>query len=204
MRRASKAAAVAAAAVAAASVAMVLAYPAAAGGGCHRDARDGQTEGRGTTVEMKDNCFGPTVLRVEPGTEVAFVNRDVSVHRVDGVGWGGSVALAEGAFVTQRFSSPGTYPFTCMLHPGMNGAIVVGDGHGTGPVVEVAPVQLAASNTSAQKLATNADIDRASASRSTTTKIVVVSATVALGAFVLGRARGRRRVESKPVRTSAE
>jgi len=71
-------------------------------------------------------------------------------------------------------------------------AVMQGSGHVGG----VAPVQLAASNTPAQKLATNADLDRASASRSTTTTIVVVSATAALGAFVLGRARGRRRVES--------
>jgi hypothetical protein len=37
-----------------------------------------------------------------------------------------------GKSVTFRFDEEGVYPFFCCLHPGMAGAVVVGDGAGTG------------------------------------------------------------------------
>ena len=127
-------------AVAATLVLVPLARPAAAGGACHRGYQEGQTEGTGATVEMTGNCFGPTVLRVEPGTEVTFVNRDQVVHRVDGVGWGSDEVLDAGDVATHRFDTAGTYPYSCNLHPGMSGVVVVGSGAGSGRVVEVTPV----------------------------------------------------------------
>ena len=56
-----------AAILAATLVAAVLAVPAAlAGGYCHEPA----TDERGTTVTMRDYCFGPTVLRVPTGGDL--------------------------------------------------------------------------------------------------------------------------------------
>ena len=55
---------------------VLVAAPASAGGGCHSPA----TEGRGTTIALTDLCFSPTVLRVAPGSEVTFVNRDTMEH----------------------------------------------------------------------------------------------------------------------------
>lgn len=126
------------------STAVFLPVPADAGAGCRRNFEQGQTEGKGTTVEMVGNCFGTTVLRVAAGTEVTWVNRDEIAHRVDGVGW--SVRGADvdgGAQATQRFDAPGTYPYVCVLHPGMFGAVVVGDGAGSGSVTNaVTPTSL--------------------------------------------------------------
>jgi plastocyanin len=101
----------------------VSAPPAAAGGGCHGD----QTEGAGSTVEMKGMCFTPTALHVEPGTEVGFVNRDPLVHVVVGVGWGAGNELRTGESTTHRFADEGAFPYTCNLHPGMSGVVLVGD-----------------------------------------------------------------------------
>ncbi len=130
--------------------------PATAGGGCHRDAAEGQAEGFGSTVEMRENCFTPTVLRVEPGTDVSFVNRDEQAHQVDGVGWGGGIVMAPGTSFASRFDQPGTYPYSCHLHPGMNGAVVVGDGRGSGRVVHVVPVSaLAAASQPARSVRTS-------------------------------------------------
>lgn len=127
------------------STAVFLPGPADAGGGCHRNVGQGQTEGTGTTVEMVGNCFGTTVLRVAPGTEVTWVNRDEIAHRVDGVGWSVRDDVAGGARATRRFDAPGTYPYVCVLHPGMFGAVVVGDGAGSGPVANAAtPTSLVA------------------------------------------------------------
>ncbi len=101
----------------------LAAAPASAGGGCH----DAPTEGDGDTVEMTGMCFTPTVLHVDPGTEVAFVNRDPMTHVVVGVGWGDWQELGTGDAVTHRFDDAGSFPYTCNLHPGMNGVVVVDD-----------------------------------------------------------------------------
>jgi plastocyanin len=105
-----------------------LGAPATAGGGCHR----GLTEGRGDTVEMAKVCFTPSVLRVAPGTEVTFVNRDPLTHNVSANGWSTTDDLVQGEEFTATFARPGVYPFACTYHPGMVGAIVVGSGPGAG------------------------------------------------------------------------
>ena len=102
------------------------------GGGCHET-----SEGTGTAVEMVEMCFTPTVLRVGEGTTVSFANRDSMTHVVTGVGWG-APDLVPGAETSQRFDEPGTYPYSCYLHPTMNGVVIVGDGRGTGAVEAVA------------------------------------------------------------------
>lgn len=127
-----------------AALALLAPPPAAsAGGGCRREA---QTQGRGALVELRDMCMSPSVLLTEPGTTVRFVNRDEMVHNVFGEGWGTNEVLP-GATTTQRFDAEGTYAFVCTLHPGMVGAITVGDGLGTGPVVAVDRAVAAATST---------------------------------------------------------
>jgi plastocyanin len=101
------------------------AAPARAGAGCHGDA----TEATGTVVVLDQRCFGPTVLRVAPGTKVTWINKDFDVHNVTGFGyrWGTQGDLRQGDRFATTFSSRGVFPYTCYLHPGMNGAVVVGD-----------------------------------------------------------------------------
>jgi plastocyanin len=106
----------------------VPAVPATAGGGCH----SGVTTGTGDTVEMLDACFTPTTLRIEPGDEVTFVNLDPVTHNVGGNLWGHLDDMAEGDAFTATFSDAGIYPYACSYHPGMTGAVVVGDGSGPG------------------------------------------------------------------------
>ncbi|MPZ97839.1 MAG: hypothetical protein GEU80_00655 [Dehalococcoidia bacterium] len=80
-----------------------------------------------TTVRMERGCFGATVTRVEPGTEVTWVNKDPSPHAVAGAGvqWCDYEAIDQDGAVTHRFDEPGVYPYFCALHPGMIGAVVV-------------------------------------------------------------------------------
>jgi plastocyanin len=117
-----------------AAVAAVLSWSGAAfaGGGClHGTA---PSEGTGTTVEIVDMCFTPTVLHVDPGTTVTFVNRDGENHQVDGVGdtWGSLTELLQGDRVSYTFENHGVYLYSCWLHPGMVGAVVAGTGTGSG------------------------------------------------------------------------
>lgn len=140
-------------------VLLVPAAPAAAGGGCH----SGATQGGGDTVELKDACFNPSNLRIDPGDTVTFVNLDDLTHNVGGNLWGHFEDMTKGDSFTATFDEVGTYPYACSYHPGMTGAIIVGDGSGPGngelvtvgafeqmqpsPVVEVRTVTEPASGT---------------------------------------------------------
>jgi hypothetical protein len=75
-------------------------------------------------------AFEPTVLQVAEGTEVTFVNGPDFTHLVTGANqaWGSpDVGVQPGASVSYTFDEAGVYPYACALHPGMSGAIVVGD-----------------------------------------------------------------------------
>jgi plastocyanin len=102
-----------------------------AGGGCHPGADGSQyMEGDGTAVIRMDTCsFAPTVSRVAVGTTVRFLNTATIPHQVVGRSstWG-SVLLEPGQEHSETFAAAGIYPYTCPLHPGMVGAIAVGDG----------------------------------------------------------------------------
>jgi plastocyanin len=90
------------------------------GGHCTRD------EGDGARVEMAGACFTPSTLFADAGERITFVNTDTFAHNVTGSGWGNLEAMAERDRFSYAFKVDGVYPFACTLHPGMNGAIVVG------------------------------------------------------------------------------
>jgi plastocyanin len=104
---------------------------ASAGGGCMHGTDP--SSGGGTVVELVGACFTPTVLYVDPGTEVTFENRDPKDHMVMGVGgtWGSFDELGKGDSVAYTFAEDGVYVYSCFIHPGMVGAIVAGSGTGT-------------------------------------------------------------------------
>lgn len=121
------------------------ATPAAAGGGCHSAGPESAQAMAGTSVEMLGNCFLPGVLTVDPGTTVRFANQDDIAHVVLGTGWGSGEVVAPGDAVEHRFARPGTFAYSCYLHPGMNGAIVVGQA-AAAPVTPTAPAAPASSS----------------------------------------------------------
>jgi plastocyanin len=112
----------------------VVAMPgvASAGGGCHAGVTENDASGQDdVTVRLIDACFTATTTTVDPGTPVTFVNMDEGVtHNVGGNQWGHFDDLLPGDAFTVSFDEAGTYPFACTYHPGMTGAIVVGDGKG--------------------------------------------------------------------------
>jgi plastocyanin len=77
-----------------------------------------------TEVEAKDLKFLPPAIEVPPGTEVTWRFVDGSVpHNVKGQGFA-SRTQARGTF-SHRFEQPGEYRYTCDLHAGMDGRVVV-------------------------------------------------------------------------------
>ena len=103
----------------------IVAVPASAGGGggCY----EGATDGARSTVVLKESCFAPTINRVSVGTKVTWINRDPYPHVVTGDVWGSPDDLQQGGRYSTVFRAPGVYPYTCYLHPGMIGAVIVGD-----------------------------------------------------------------------------
>ena len=121
----------------------VDAAPAAAGGGgCHRDRQLGPTEATGTSVDLVDFCMSTSVLRVDPGTVVTFTNLDPAPHNVVGSGMFVD-ELQTGESAAFRFDDAGTFAYACTLHPGMVGAVVVGDGRRVAPAtLPIVPVEV--------------------------------------------------------------
>jgi plastocyanin len=108
-------------------VALTAAVPAAAsgGGGCGGPV----TEGTGEQVAIRQFCFEPTVLAAPLGAEVTFTNEDGFPHNVLGANatWGSFARLGDGKARTYSFDEPGVYPYVCSWHPGMVGAVLIGD-----------------------------------------------------------------------------
>ena len=77
-----------------------------------------------TTVDAKDLKFLPPAIEVPPGTEVTWRFVDGSVpHNVKGEGFA-SGTQSKGTF-SHRFGQAGEYRYTCTLHAGMAGRVVV-------------------------------------------------------------------------------
>ena len=135
-----------------------LAAPATqAGGGCHVPDGSVYTEGDGTSVIRMDTCsFSPTIARVPVGTSIRFLNTSTIDHAVVGrAGTFESQIMSPGAEYSARFAAAGTYPFSCPLHPGMVGAIVVGGDAAAAP----APQAPAMTSTSASTPAESGGVD---------------------------------------------
>ncbi|HJR18798.1 MAG TPA: cupredoxin domain-containing protein [Actinomycetota bacterium] len=111
----------------------------AGGGGCHNPQ---QTDRAGTTVDVGKNCFGPTVLRVAQGQTVTWFNYDPIVHTITAAGGLFDKEIQPEETYTFKFTSAGVYPYYCLLHARMAGAVVVGDNDGK--VVATAPQPVAA------------------------------------------------------------
>jgi plastocyanin len=77
-----------------------------------------------TEVVAKDLRFQPPAIQVTAGTEVTWRFDDGSVpHNVKGDGFV-SENQTRGTFA-HRFERPGEYRYTCTLHAGMDGRVVV-------------------------------------------------------------------------------
>jgi plastocyanin len=77
-------------------------------------------------VVVKDFKFNPTPLTVKAGSTVTWTNQDDDVHTVvSDTGEFKSGAMDTNDSYSFKFDKPGTYHFTCSLHPRMVGTIVV-------------------------------------------------------------------------------
>ena len=109
---------------------MVLAIPsAAAGGGCHPSPDLTMTTDTEPHVAIGECAYIATVVHIQPGDTVTWVNKDPVPHTVSGAhySWGSERLLDQNDKIRFTFDEEGVYPYYCALHPGMVGAVVVGD-----------------------------------------------------------------------------
>ncbi len=106
------------------------ATPAAAGGGGGGCASGVITSGSGVTASTEGLCFESTVLHVAVGATVTWTNDESLPHTVTGANrvWGSEQVISDGQSVSFTFDDEGTFPYYCLIHPGMLGTVVVGDG----------------------------------------------------------------------------
>jgi len=79
-----------------------------------------------TVVVAKDFMFAPASLTVKAGATVTWTNRDDEPHTVvSDTGLFRSGAIDTNESFSFRFDNPGTFNFTCTIHPRMVGTIVV-------------------------------------------------------------------------------
>jgi plastocyanin len=77
-------------------------------------------------ILIKDFMFTPLSLTVKAGATVTWANKDDEPHTVvSDTGLFRSGAVDTDETFTFKFDKPGTYQFTCSIHPRMVGTIVV-------------------------------------------------------------------------------
>jgi plastocyanin len=78
-------------------------------------------------IEIADFQFGPADAVVPVGTEVIWLNNDTDVHSIISTGdlFASSGNFDPGGSYSVTFTEPGTYAYTCGVHPFMEGTVIV-------------------------------------------------------------------------------
>jgi len=77
-------------------------------------------------VNIQNFAFAPNTILIPVGTTVRWTNKDPVNHTVtSSTGLFDSGILGPGQSFEFRFDTPGTYSYTCTLHPGMAGTVIV-------------------------------------------------------------------------------
>lgn len=75
-------------------------------------------------VTIQNQQFSPSTLTIKANDQVKWENKDNEVYQIKGDNWG-NIPLRPGKNFTQAFEKPGTYSYSCALHPELAGTIIV-------------------------------------------------------------------------------
>ena len=79
-----------------------------------------------------DRCYIPSVIAIDFGNKVTWVNEDSAFHSVTSGFYGEPSELFDSGYLdpfesfTFDFDEKGTYDYFCTLHPWMKGQVIVG------------------------------------------------------------------------------
>ena len=86
----------------------------------------GPAKSQGIEVKIDNFSFSPAALKVKAGTQITWTNGDDIPHTVVSNGQAfKSKVLATGEKFTYTADKPGTYSYSCSIHPNMTGKVVV-------------------------------------------------------------------------------
>ena len=91
-----------------------------------------------STPGCEPDCFIPATVTIGVGGMVTFANNDSAAHTstagtpADGPSgvWDSSLVMMGAAYTTPALDA-GEYPYFCMVHPWMEGLVIVSDAHST-------------------------------------------------------------------------
>jgi len=92
----------------------------------HQTAAAASTEEGGAKISIVNFTFTPAEITIAPGESVTWTNDDGAPHGLvyeDGAK--GTDLLLPGARFNRQFDRPGTYDYSCAVHPYMTGRVVV-------------------------------------------------------------------------------
>jgi len=81
--------------------------------------------------EVNDNCYVPSLIVIEKGKQVTWVNEDSAFHSVTSGFYTAPTELFDSGYLdpfesyTLTFDEAGTYDYFCTLHPWMKGQVIV-------------------------------------------------------------------------------
>jgi amicyanin len=80
------------------------------------------------TISIQKMAYSPPSMTVKKGATVRWVNNDAVVHTVtftkaSGINPSGPLSASQSFSV--KFDEPGTYPYSCAIHPSMQGTVIV-------------------------------------------------------------------------------
>lgn len=80
-----------------------------------------------TAVSLQDDAFNPNHIVVAPAAVVTFTNNDRIAHNVIFANQGitSITDWTSGDRTATMPTTPGTYSYTCTIHPGMSGTVKV-------------------------------------------------------------------------------
>jgi plastocyanin len=76
-------------------------------------------------VSMANTAFNPQSVEVRVGGSVRWTNNDNTAHNATGAGFTSTGNMNPGAAIERQMDTAGTFQYSCTLHAGMNGTIVV-------------------------------------------------------------------------------
>ena len=80
------------------------------------------------SIAIADRAFAPASVVVAAGGTVEWTNADGEVHTVSAAGGTfDSGVIPEGAAFSQVFETPGTFDYSCAIHPEMRGSVTVAE-----------------------------------------------------------------------------
>ena len=101
-----------------------------------------------STPGCEPDCFIPATVTIGAGGMVTFANNDSAAHTstagtpADGPSgaWDSSLVMMGAAYTTPALDA-GEYPYFCMVHPWMEGTVIVGEGSATPSQAESSQAQ---------------------------------------------------------------